>query len=69
MIFALYRYLATGQLKTAGKSYGPTSSTIAFADNPVWFTIFFLLQAAVAMTLILATLVLARLAFKKRPQR
>lgn len=68
MLFALYRYLAIGQLRTGGKSYGPTSSTIVFADSPVWFTVFFIPQAAVAAALIVAALVLARLAFKKRPQ-
>ena len=67
MLFGLYQFVVTGQLRTAGRSFGATSSTIAFADKPVWFTVFFLLQAAVAVAFVVATVALARLAFRKRP--
>lgn len=69
MVFALYRYVSTGQLRTGGKGYGPASSTLIFADSPAWFTVLVILQALLAMVLIVTTLAMARLAFRQRPQR
>ncbi len=69
MVFALYRYASTGQLRTGGKGHGPASGTIVFADSPAWFTVLFILQALVAIAFIATTLAMARLAFRPRPQR
>jgi hypothetical protein len=58
----------TGQLITAAKSYGTTSRTINFAESPISFVVFFALQAAVTAAIILVTIVMGRLFFKRRPR-
>lgn len=61
MLYGLYRHVATGHLNTVAKSYGAISRTISFAESPVWFLVFFILQAAVTAAIILVTVVIARL--------
>jgi hypothetical protein len=68
MLYGLYHTLVTGQLITAAKSYGTTSRTINFAESPIWFVVFFALQAAVTAAIILVTIVMGRLFFKRRPR-
>lgn len=69
MVFGLYRHVATGQLSTVAKSYGATSRTINFAETPVWFLAFFVLHAAITALVIVVTVVVGRLVFKRRLQR
>lgn len=67
MIYGVVLHAVTGQLTTVGKSYGSTSSTIRFVDSPVLFIVFLALEAAVTVAIILATVALSRLVFKRRP--
>lgn len=68
MLIALFQFAVTGRIGSVGRNFGPTSSTIEFADNPVAFVFFLALQALVALALVRLTIVLARLAFRRRPQ-
>lgn len=63
MLYALYLALTTGRLNTVAKGFRATTTTISFADSPVWFCVFVLLNLAFAAVMIVATAVLARLAF------
>lgn len=65
MLVGLYRHVVTGQLSTVAKSYGTTSRTITFAESPVWFLVFFILQAALAAFVIIVTVVVARLSVQR----
>ncbi|MGE0861091.1 MAG: hypothetical protein AB7I01_10680 [Gammaproteobacteria bacterium] len=63
MLYALYLALTTGSLSTVAKGYRATTTTLSFADSPVWFCVFVLLNCALAAVMIVMTIVLARLAF------
>jgi hypothetical protein len=63
LVYSLYLHLSRGELSTLAKSFGPTRSTISFAETPVWFSVFFVLNAAVAAAFVIGTLVLAKLAY------
>lgn len=64
MLFGLYLALTSGMLRSASRNFGPSSTTISFAESPFWFVVFLLLQAAIAATLIVMTWIMARLALK-----
>jgi hypothetical protein len=63
LVYSLYLHLSSGKLSTLAKSFGPTRATINFAETPVWFSVFFALNAAVAAAFVIGTLVLAKLAY------
>lgn len=67
MIYGVLLHAVTGHLTTVGKSYGSSSSTIRFADSPFLFIVFLALEAAVTVAVILGTVALGRLVFKRRP--
>lgn len=69
MLFGLYRQVMAGQLSTVAKSFGTTSKTIAFAEKPVWFLVFFALHAALTALVIVVTVVLARLVLERMRNR
>lgn len=69
MLYGLYLALTTGSLRTVAKGFRATTTTISFADSPVWFCVFVLLNLAFAATMIVVTAVLARLAFAQLRRR
>lgn len=62
MLYALYLALTTGSLSTVAKGFRATTTTVSFADRPVWFCVFVLLNFLFAATMIVATIAMARLA-------
>ncbi len=62
-IYSIYIGLTTGRLNTVAKGFRATSSTVSFAESPVWFSVFTLLNAAFAAVFFIVALVLARLAY------
>jgi hypothetical protein len=48
------------------KSWATTSKTVTFAESPFWFLAFLALQAALTAAVILATVAMARLVFRRR---
>ncbi len=69
MVYGLYLQMSTGRLVSVGRNFGPASGTTTFADSPVWFSVLLVLNAAMALALVVGTLALARLAFRRRPDR
>ncbi len=69
VLYGLYPALATGSLRTVAKGFRATSSSLSFADSPVWSCVFVLLNLAFAVTMVLVTAVLARLAFAQLRRR
>jgi hypothetical protein len=70
VLYALYLGLTTGKLNTVAKGFRATSTSVSFADSPVWFAVFILLNAVLALTLIVVTVVVARLAYNHlRPRK
>lgn len=61
-MYSIYIGLTTGRLNTVAKGFRSTSSAISFAESPVWFSVFALLNAAFAAAFFIVALVLARLA-------
>ena len=69
-IYSIYIGLTTGRLTTVAKGFRATSSAVSFAESPIWFSVFILLNVAFAATFVIVALVLARLAYSHlRPGR
>lgn len=63
-LYSLYAALATGRLTTVAKGFRATSTTVGFAESPIWFSVLFVLNAALATTFIVITVAIARLAYR-----
>jgi hypothetical protein len=64
-LYSLYLAAATGKLSTVAKGFGRTSTTISFAESPVWFSLFLMLNAVLAAAIVVVTLVCAKLAYRQ----
>jgi hypothetical protein len=63
-MYSIYIGLTTGRLNTVTKGFRATSSAVSFAESPVWFSVFTLLNAAFAAAFFIGTLVLGKLAYR-----
>ncbi len=69
-MYSIFIGLTTGRLTTVAKGFRATSSAVSYAESPIWFSVFTLLNAAFAATFFILALVLARLAYSHlRPGR
>jgi hypothetical protein len=64
LLYGVYLAVTTGSLNTVAKGFRASSRTISFAESPIWFSCFVLLNALLAAAFIVGTWALARLVYR-----
>lgn len=64
MLYGLFLSASSGKLSTPSRNFGPASSALSLSESPIGFIVILLLYAAVAAAIMVAAVVMVRLAFR-----